>query len=258
MRQERHGQRHGPQRHGPHGERGPQEDRRRHERREAPAPELVKERTVVLPGQELDSGDYHPGYGTYREGGKIYASVAGILSIRPPTIRVIPFSGPYIPQNGDVVIAIVKIVGPTYWLVDLRAPHYAPLHYTGTPWKVEYGECGEYLRPGDAVVVRVEGMDQSKRIGVSMNGDGLGRLSGGVIEDISPTKVPRVIGKSGSMIRLIEIATGARMTVGQNGRIWVDGPQEAIFKVRKALQIIDKEGQRSGLTDRIKLFLEER
>ncbi len=217
----------------------------------------MKERTIVLPGEELNAGEFQPGPGTYRADGRIYASVAGILSIRAPIVRVIPFSGPYIPQHGDVVIAVVKIIGPTYWLVDVGAPHYAPLHYSGTPWKIEYGECGEYLRPGDAIVVRIEAVDQNQRIGVTMNGDGLGRINGGIIEQISPTKVPRVIGKSGSMIRLLETSTGARMTVGQNGRVWIDGSQSSIYQVRQALQIIDREGQRSGLTDRIKLFLEQ-
>jgi exosome complex component RRP4 len=201
----------------------------------------------------------NPGYGTYREEGRIFASVAGILSLRPPMARVIPFSGPYVPGEGDTVIAIVRDVGPSYWLVDLRAYHYAPLHYTGTPWKIEYGECGEYLHPGDAIVVQIEGIDPAnKRIMVTMNGDGLGKLSGGVIETVSPTKVPRIIGKAGSMIKMIQQATGVRMVVGQNGRIWVDGPPEGTLKARRALEIIDTEGQRRGLTDHIKLFLERK
>lgn len=254
-RQDDRGRRGGGHHGGGHHDRD-RERERRPERRPPPAPELVKERTVVLPGQQLDGADYTPGYGTYREEGKIYASVAGMLSIRPPVIKVIPFSGPYIPQDGDIVIAIVKMVGASFWLVDLRAPHYTPLHHSGTPWKVEYGECGEYLHPGDAVVVRVERMEEQKRMGVTMNGDGLGRLQGGVIEEISPTKVPRVIGKSGSMIKMIQQATGTRMTVGQNGRVWIDGEPASIFKVRQALEIIDREGQKSGLTDKIKLFLE--
>lgn len=201
----------------------------------------------------------NPGYGTYREEGRIFASVAGILSLRHPMARVIPFSGPYVPGEGDTVIAIVRDVGPSYWLVDLRAYHYAPLHYTGTPWKIEYGECGEYLHPGDAIVVQIEGIDPAnKRIMVTMNGDGLGKLSGGVIETVSPTKVPRIIGKAGSMIKMIQQATGVRMVVGQNGRIWVDGPPEGTLKARRALEIIDTEGQRRGLTDHIKLFLERK
>jgi exosome complex component RRP4 len=211
---------------------------------------------LVLPGQEIDAHGLSPGFGTYRENGKIYASVTGLLSLRPPVARVIPFSGPYVPQGGDNVIAIVRDVGPSYWLVDLKAYHYAPLHYTGTPWDIEYGECGEYLRPGDAIVVQIEGIDPTNRIMVTMNGEGLGKLTGGFIDEISPTKVPRVIGKGGSMIKMIQQATGARLVVGQNGRIWIDGPPEGILKVRQVLEIIDREGQRQGLTDRIKLFLE--
>ncbi len=210
----------------------------------------------MLPGDEIDARGLNPGYGTYREGGKVFASVMGIVSLRPPIARVIPFSGPYVPTVGDMVIAIVMDVGPTYWLVDLRASHYAPLHHSGTPWKIEYGECGEYLRPGDSIVVQIEGIDPTSRIMVTMNGDGLGKLSGGILQMVSPTKVPRIIGKAGSMIKMIQQYTGVKVVVGQNGRIWLDGSPEGILKARKALQIIDVEGQRHGLTDHIKLFLE--
>jgi exosome complex component RRP4 len=214
------------------------------------------ERVLVLPGQEIEARGLKPGYGTYRENGKIYASVTGLLSMRPPFVRVIPFAGRYVPQAGDTVIAVVRDVGSTYWLVDLRAYHYAPLHHTGTPWKIEYGECGDYLHPGDAIVVQIEGIDPTSRIMVTMNGEGLGKLSGGFIEEVSPTKVPRIIGKGGSMIKMIQQATDVKVVVGQNGRIWIDGPPDGILKARQALEIIDREGQRQGLTDRIKLFLE--
>jgi exosome complex component RRP4 len=182
----------------------------------------------------------------------------GLASPRPPFMRVIALSGRYIPQRDDLVIGVIQMVGPTYWLLDIRAPHFTPLHMTGTPWQMEYGETSEYLRPAEAVLVRVEGMDEQRRIGVTMNGPGLGKIEGGYIVEISPTKVPRVIGKSGSMIQLIQQATGARLTVGQNGRVWIQGDSEQIRRVREVLQLIDREGQRHGLTDRVKDLLEGR
>lgn len=216
------------------------------------------ERVLVLPGQEIPAQGLKPGFGTYRdrEDGRIYASVMGLVSPRPPFMRVTPLTGRYIPQKDDMVVGVIQAVGPTYWLLDIRAPHFTPLHHTGTPWKMDYGECGEYLRPGETVLVRVEGIDEMRRIGVSMNGPGLGKLEGGYIAEVSPTKVPRVIGKAGSMIGLIQHATGARLVVGQNGRIWIDGDEKQIRRVREVLELIDAEGQRSGLTDRVQALLD--
>ncbi len=88
-----------------------------------------------------------------------------------------------------------------------------------------------------------------------MSGPNLGKLDGGFLVEISPSKVPRVIGKSGSMIQLIQGSTGAKLVVGQNGRVWIEGGPEQIRKVREVLQLIDEEGQRRGLTDRVKALL---
>ena len=188
-------------------------------------------------------------------GGKVYASVLGLLQPRPPLIRVVPLSGRYIPQPGDVVIGTVTDVQGTFWLLDIGAPRWAPLHMTGTPWDVQVGETEKFLRVGDAVVVQVENLDPTGRIGVTMNGEGLGKLDGGTIARISPARVGRVVGRKGSMIETILQHTGARMTVGQNGRVWVDGDPEAIRRVTEVLRTIDDEGMRPGLTERIESLL---
>jgi KH domain len=67
--------------------------------------------------------------------------------------------------------------------------------------------------------------------------------------------VPRLIGKGGSMIHTITRLTGTKIVVGQNGRIWVDGPLDAIARVRACLKIIDEESTRPGLTEKVEGFL---
>jgi exosome complex component RRP4 len=196
-----------------------------------------------------------PGPGTYRVGGKIYASVLGLLSPRPPFVQVIPLSGRYIPKPNDVVIGTVTDVQGTFWLLDIGAPRWAPLHMTGTPWQVEIGETEKFLHVGDSVVVRVENLDATGRIGVTMLGEGLGKLEGGSIERISPARVPRVVGRGGSMIQTLTRRTGAQIAVGQNGRIWIDGDPDAIARVREALRMIEDEGQRPGLTEKVDSYL---
>jgi exosome complex component RRP4 len=228
---------------------------RRRRGREAGASHGSSDRVLVLPGEEIPAHGLRPGEGTYRVGGRIYASVLGLLQPRPPFVRVAPLSGRYIPKPQDAVIGIVTDVQGTFWLLDIAAPRWAPLHMTGTPWKIDFGETEQYLRVGDAVVVQVEQIENTGRIGVTMLGEGLGKLEGGTLLNISPAKIPRVIGKGGSMIRTLQTATGSRLVVGQNGRIWVDGPDEGIQRVREALKIIETEGQRRGLTERIQGFL---
>lgn len=155
-----------------------------------------------------------------------------------------------------MVIGTVTDVQSTFWLLDIGAPRWAPLHMTGSPWKIEVGETEAYLRIGDAVVVAVESIENTGRIGVTMVGEGLGKLEGGTIITISPAKVPRVIGRGGSMIQTITHLTNTQIVVGQNGRIWVhDGP-DGIARVRAALQEIDAQGHLPGLTERIRALLE--
>ncbi|HTT35891.1 MAG TPA: exosome complex RNA-binding protein Rrp4 [Thermoplasmata archaeon] len=213
------------------------------------------ELTLVLPGEEIPAGDLRPGPGTYRVHGRIYASVLGLLKRRPPVVQVVPLSGRYIPRPGDTVVGTVTDVQGTFWLLDIGAPRWAPLHMTGTPWKIDYGETERYLRVGDSVLVQVENIEATGRIGVTMNGEGLGKLEGGSIVTISPAKVARVIGRGGSMIETIQRSTGCRLTVGQNGRIHVDGPTEQAVRVRETLRLIDDEGHRSGLTERVEDLL---
>lgn len=213
------------------------------------------ERILVLPGEEIAAHGLKPGSGTYRTGGKVYASVLGLLSPRPPIVQVIPLSGRYIPKPNDIVIGTVTDVQGTFWLLNIGAPRWAPLHMTGTPWQVDIGETDRYLRVGDAVTVQVENLDPTGRIGVTMLGEGLGKLEGGTIVHVSPARIPRVVGRGGSMIELITRHTGAQVVVGQNGRIWVSGTPEAMARVSAVLRLIDENGQRSGLTERVESYL---
>lgn len=213
------------------------------------------DRVLVLPGEELPGHGLKPGPGTYRVGGRIYASVLGLLSPRPPLVQVVPLSGRYIPKPRDVVIGTVTDVQGTFWLLDIGAPRWAPLHMTGTPWKIEVGETDRYLRVGESVVVQVENLDPTGRIGVTMNGEGLGKLEGGTIVSLSPARIPRVVGRGGSMIQTIIQRTGAQIAVGQNGRVWVGGSPEAIERVREALRIIAEGAQHRGLTERVDSYL---
>ena len=76
-------------------------------------------------------------------------------------------------------------------------------------------------------------------------------------EVIQPQKVPRVIGKSGSMITLLKKYTNCWIFVGQNGRIWVKGDPKGIDLIVEAIKKIEKEAHTVGLTNRIEKLLKE-
>ncbi|MFQ5976358.1 MAG: KH domain-containing protein, partial [Candidatus Hydrothermarchaeales archaeon] len=72
------------------------------------------------------------------------------------------------------------------------------------------------------------------------------------ILEISPAKVPRVIGKKNSMISMIKRETGCQIVVGQNGKVWVDGKEESVNIVAETIKKIEKEAHTPGLTNRVK------
>ncbi len=213
-------------------------------------------REIVVPGDLLAISSKRAGPGTYSEGGKIFAAQLGIKSVRPDSISVVPLSGQYIPVRGDLLVGKIIDVGPSNWLVDINSPYPAPLHVNEVPWRVEFGETRKFMTVGDVVLLQVVGVDEVKRISVSMQEHGLRKLTGGMVIEVSPSKVPRVIGKNGSMIQMLKNMTGCRIYVGQNGRIWIDGDLENIVRAVKAIRMIEDEAHSLGLTEKVKRFLE--
>ncbi len=68
-------------------------------------------------------------------------------------------------------------------------------------------------------------------------GENLGKIDSGELVKISPTKIPRLLGKYKSMIQSIEESTNATITVGQNGFIILKcddftGLQKAIASIK--------------------------
>ncbi|MBL7015753.1 MAG: KH domain-containing protein, partial [Nitrosopumilus sp.] len=85
----------------------------------------------------------------------------------------------------------------------------------------------------------------------------LGAIDSGDLVKISPSKVPRLIGKRGSMIQMIEMATNAAVTIGQNGWVVVScETPEGLLKAKKAIEMINAKAHVANLTDQVKEMLE--
>src|SRR3990172_7346879 len=156
-------------------------------------------RQIVIPGESVGGPGVKPGPGTFGEGGKVYSAHLGVLAEKDGRFSVIPLSGLYIPEPGDAVVGEVVDIGPSHWLVDINSPYPAPLHATESPWEVEFGDTGRHLNVGDVLLCHVLGVDEIKRVQLTMRDEEARRVQGGQLLVIAPAKVPRVIGRQGSM-----------------------------------------------------------
>lgn len=215
-------------------------------------------RELVLPGDVIDESGAKAGEYAYSREGKVYAAVMGIKNVSPIGVSVIPLWGQYMPNAGDFVIGVVNDIGPSNWMIDINAPYPAPLHVSEVPWKVEFGDTSRFLNIGNVVFLKILSVDESKKIQVTMNDSGLRKVEGGLLVEIAHSKVSRVIGKSGSMIQLLKAASGCRIFVGQNGRIWIDGEEDRAAVVADAIKMIEEKAQARDLTEKVKVYLESK
>lgn len=215
-------------------------------------------REIVVPGDVLSTRGEKGGDNTYERDGKLYAAILGVKNYSQNGISVMPIGGVYMPSTGDTVIGIINDIAASNWMVDISAPYPAPLHVNEVPWKVEFGDTSKYLNVGDAVLLKILMVDESKKIQVTMNDSGLRKLDGGMIVDVPYCKVSRIIGKSGSMIQMLKNMTDCRIFIGQNGRIWIDGDDENAEVATDAIRYIEENSQKGNLTEKVKALIEER
>ncbi len=220
----------------------------------------VKEREIVVPGQELAKGmDFLPAGAAFREHENIIASQVGLVSVNGNVVKIIPLSGKYFPKVGDMVIGKVMDMSFNNWFVDIGYAYEAALSLRDVPEYVERSsDLSRYYNFDDMIIAKVTKVTKAMNIDLTMKESGLSKLIGGRFVFITPNKVPRVIGKSGSMVDMIKNATGCRITVGQNGRIWIKGtdPREENLAAM-AIMKIEKESHIDGLTGKISKFLQE-
>ncbi|MFH0928876.1 MAG: exosome complex RNA-binding protein Rrp4 [Candidatus Aenigmatarchaeota archaeon] len=220
---------------------------------------LVKERQLVIPGDTLATGlDFLPSSGSFRSDNKIKSKILGLAKVKDRFVGAIPLSGVYNPKMGDGIIGFVFDMQTTIWIVDINSPYDAILplgEAVGEYVDLNKTDISVYFDIGDIVYAKVLNVSKSKRIQLTMNDHRARKLIGGRILRITPAKVPRVIGKSGSMIELIKDKTKCQIIVGQNGIIWIKGEKESL--AAKTVLKIERESHVSGLTDKISQFLEK-
>ena len=211
----------------------------------------VENKDLVIPGQILADDEYYSGRGTFKENGKVCSSLMGLVSLRNKKIRVIPLKSKYVPKKGDVVIGKINDVRFSMWDVDINSP-YSGILPAFEVFGREKKELNKVYDVGDVLFLRVVDVDEIKKAKLGLKGRGMGKFKGGIIVDIAPTKVPRLIGKKGSMINMIKDKTKCKIVVGQNGLVWVKGDEDMEQLTKDIIHLIEAEAHTSGLTNKIK------
>ena len=212
----------------------------------------MSERKIVIPGEVIVSGEkYLPGEGTEKKDNNIVSIMYGLSEETKGLVKVIPLSGVYHPRRGNVVIGKVENVTFNGWIIDITAPNNAFLSLTEVPRYVNKDGLEEVMDIGDMVVAKIWNINK-RGIDLSIKSRGFGKVEEGMIIKINPNKVPRVIGKEGSMVNLIKNETGCNITVGQNGLIWISGDKiENELLAKKAVIFVTEKSFIEGLTDKL-------
>ncbi|MEM2367280.1 MAG: exosome complex RNA-binding protein Rrp4 [Candidatus Bathyarchaeia archaeon] len=218
-------------------------------------PTFFERRQIATPGDLLAEGDYIAGENTYKEDSRIYAARIGLVEYEDKKVSVVALRAFYIPRVGDTVIGTVVEVGFSGWTVDINAPYLAILRASDVlnrPFKPQKNDLTEVLDVGDLVVAKIVSYDRTHNPQLSVDEPGLGKITRGQIVKITPTKIPRVIGKKGSMISMIKQETGCHIILGHNGIILITGKSlEDEELAMMAIHKIEEESHTTGLTDRI-------
>jgi exosome complex component RRP4 len=214
-----------------------------------------KERKLVIPGEIIVSAEDHlPGDFTRNEDGNIIANRYGLAETSGRVVRIIPISGVFEPRRGNTVIGRVDDINFSGWSIHIGGPYNAFLPLMECPRFINRNNIDEFATVGDVLTMKVLGVKRGS-VDLTLKSRGLGKLEGGRVIKINPHKVPRVIGKEGSMINMIKDSSGTEITVGQNGFIWLRGSTEGERKAEAAIDLISKESTASGLTDKVEEFL---
>jgi exosome complex component RRP4 len=212
------------------------------------------ERKQVIPGDVIARGNHR--YGSYIEkrGDEYVALRVGLAEVGREEVKLNPMTGPYMPRAEDEVIGKVVDMNGFGWVVDINScfDGFLPASFVfGREFSPSTHDLSSRFKVGDIIGARIESFERSRDPQLSIRGEGYGKVDSGEITKVSPTKVPRLIGRRGAMINMISERTGTDIRVGQNGVVVVNGPPDGIVKALKAIRMVEEEAHAADLMTRI-------
>jgi exosome complex component RRP4 len=216
-------------------------------------------RRYVIPGDKIVEGNYKPLMNVIKSGDFLISTRIGIAEAGKDGVKVIPLSGVYIPRVNDLVIGKVIDRSSLSWDIDINSCFFAHLpaqDVFGRDFSPARDDMGRQLNIGDLIIARIVSFDRTRDPMLTVQDKDLGKIPYGEFIKISPTRVPRLIGKRGSMIQTIEQATQTRVIIGQNGIVVVTGrDNEGLSLAVKAIKMVEEESHTTNLTQRVKSLL---
>ncbi len=219
---------------------------------------VFENRALVVPGDIIYDGRIRTGDNTYRSHGKVCATRVGLVEYGRNMVSVIALEAGFNALVGDLVVGEVVDIELGQWVVDIDAPSYAVLNVPDAidaPFRTDI-VMPEILDVGDTIIAKIVDMDRRRTPILSILGRGLGKAEEGFIKRLTPSKIPRLIGKKGSMVNMILKETGCNIVIGQNGRILIQGKtREQEMTVVSVIEKIEREAHIPGLTNRVQEYL---
>ncbi|MBU2639496.1 MAG: exosome complex protein Rrp4 [Nanoarchaeota archaeon] len=220
---------------------------------------LVKNKEMVVPGEVIVEGmDYLPAGNVFRENDKIIAETIGLVNVDNRLVKLIPLTGFYKAKKNDVVIGQVRNITFSGWLMDIGCSDLATLNLrdASSDFIDKKADLTKIYNFNDTVIAKITNVTKTGYIDLTMRGPGLTKLRGGRLIKVAASKVPRIIGKQGSMIHIIKEKTNCKVIVGQNGFVWIQS--EDPVNEKKAIdtiRLIEKESATEGLTEKVEGLL---
>lgn len=212
---------------------------------------------LVTPGQVVGPvTGKRTGTGTFTKGEEIIATRLGWVRENSGVVSVDPVNTFYLPRSGDLVVGIVESVRNNLWFAEINGAFNGLLPMSLAPWKVEFGAARQHMDVGDCILARVQEVDETHNVVLTMKGVGLRKLNDGVVVELAPHHVERFSNSSNDLLKKLRDASDCRIIPGQNGRVWVDGDSDGIAFVRGVFDIYRESGHLSNIDELVDAAIE--
>ena len=222
---------------------------------------LESKKRYVLPGDFITTAPLRLQDNVVLEGKRIISTTIGLSDVSADSVRVISLNGIYMPKIDDLVIGTIQSIFGNSWFADINSCYQGMLLGQDVFGRGSYpttSEMKERLDKGDIIFARIANSDRQREPLISIADKNLGKIDSGELIKIPPTKIPRLIGKHGSMIQTIEASTNATITVGQNGLIILKCDNSTGLKKSIAsIKMIGMAQYDANLEEKIQKFLDE-
>ena len=168
----------------------------------------------------------------------LMATKNGIIKINGKIISIEPLHSQYVPRPSDLVIGFVEGCTNNIWFIDIGAPFNAILPMSLGTSKASFGSTRQVLDIGEAILCRVQEVEETHSSVVTMKGMGLRKIKSGSIDDIDPHLIVELSRDGNNSLRNMKEANDCRIITADNGRIWIDGEIDGIISVRNDLNEI--------------------